>query len=73
MPTVKRILRLVLGLGAVIGLLVVLLGSVFLSTLNGQWLIGLLIGWSLLVGIVLAFINTPMSVYMQLTVPTELL
>lgn len=73
LPTFKRILRLVLGLGAVIGLLIVLLGSAFLSALNGQWLIGILIGWSLLVGIVLAFINTPMSVYMQLTVPTELL
>lgn len=73
LPSFKRvllvILRLCLALGAGIGLL----GIVFLSTLNGQQLlIGLLV-WGFTIGTVLAFINTPLSVYLQMTVPTELL
>jgi len=73
LPSFKKVLLAVLRLCVLTGVGITLLGIIFLSTLTGNYLVVGLIVWAVAIGLVLAFINTPMSVYMQMTVPTKLL
>ena len=73
LPTFKRVLLTILRLSLVVGGAIFALGILFMSTLPDNQLVLILVVWALLVGLTLAFVNTPMSVYMQMTVPTELL
>lgn len=73
LPKFKNVLIAILRLSLALGGLMALIGVTFLSPLTSRLLIVMLILISLTVGIVLACINTPMSVYMQMTVPSRLL
>ncbi|KRK36991.1 MFS transporter [Levilactobacillus parabrevis] len=73
LPSFKKVLLAVLRLCVLTGVGITLLGIIFLSAFTGRNLVVGLIVWSVAVGLILAFINTPMSVYMQMTVPTKLL
>ncbi|WP_143463376.1 MFS transporter [Levilactobacillus enshiensis] len=73
LPTFKRVLLTILRLSMVVGGAIFALGLLFMSSLPDHQLVLILVIWALLVGLTLAFVNTPMSVYIQMTVPTELL
>ncbi|WP_407889632.1 MFS transporter [Levilactobacillus sp. N40-8-2] len=73
LPKFKNVLLAVLKLSMIIGSLIAIIGLCFIVPLATQTLIVGLIIIALVIGIVLAFVNTPMSVYMQMTVPTQLL
>lgn len=73
LPRFKNVLMAVLRLSLSLGGIIAVIGICFIAPLQGMTLIGWLIGLALISGIVLAFVNTPMSVYMQMTVPTKLL
>ncbi|MFC6290348.1 MFS transporter [Levilactobacillus angrenensis] len=73
LPRFKNVLLVVLRLSMGLGGIIAVFGICFIAPLQGMTLIGWLIGLSLISGVMLAFVNTPMSVYMQMTVPTKLL
>ncbi|WP_204121568.1 MULTISPECIES: MFS transporter [Levilactobacillus] len=73
LPRFKNVLVAVLRLAMLLGVLIGVIGGLFLVPISSFILIASLIGISFIIGGVLAFVNTPMSVYMQMTVPTKLL
>lgn len=73
LPRFKNVLMTVLRLSITIGILITAIGVLFMVPIGGRTLVISLIMVSLAIGLVLAFVNTPISVYMQMTVPTELL
>lgn len=73
LPRFKRVLQAVLRLSIVVGVLMGSIGVLFILPLSSATLIISLIVVALIIGLVLAFVNTPMSVYMQMIVPTALL
>lgn len=73
LPRFKNVLLAVLRLSMVIGGLIAVIGGIFIAPLTATLLMTSLIGIALVIGVTLAFVNTPMSVYMQMTVPTALL
>lgn len=73
LPRFKNVLVAVLRLAMLLGVLIGVIGGLFLVPISSLILIASLIGISFIIGVVLAFVNTPMSVYMQMTVPTKLL
>ncbi|MFD1456534.1 MFS transporter [Levilactobacillus lanxiensis] len=73
LPRFKNVLVAVLRLAMLLGVLIGVIGGLFLVPISSFILVASLIGISFIIGGVLAFVNTPMSVYMQMTVPTKLL
>ncbi|WP_341780202.1 MFS transporter [Levilactobacillus sp. HBUAS70063] len=73
LPKFKNVHLTILRLSLVIGSLIAVVGLTFMAPLTATVLVVGLIGIALVIGLVLAFVNTPMSVYMQMTVPTRLL
>lgn len=73
LPRFKNVLVSVLRLAMLLGVLIGVIGGLFLAPIPSFILVASLIGISFIIGGVLAFVNTPMSVYMQMTVPTKLL
>lgn len=73
LPKFKNVLLAVLRLSMVIGSLIAVIGGIFMVPITDSVLMISLIGIALVIGLTLAFVNTPMSVYMQMTVPTKLL
>lgn len=73
LPKFKNVLLAVLRLSMVIGSLIAVIGGIFMVPITDSVLLISLIGIALVIGLTLAFVNTPMSVYMQMTVPTKLL
>lgn len=73
LPKFKNVHLTILRLSLAIGSLIAVIGLLFMAPLPSVTLVVGLIGLALIIGLVLAFVNTPMSVYMQMTVPTRLL
>lgn len=73
LPKFKNVLLAVLRLSLVIGSLIAVIGGIFMAPITDSVLMISLISIALVIGLTLAFVNTPMSVYMQMTVPTKLL
>ncbi|WP_203639421.1 MFS transporter [Levilactobacillus wangkuiensis] len=73
LPRFKNVLVAVLRLAMLLGVLIGVIGGLFLVPISSFLLVASLIGISFIIGGILAFVNTPMSVYMQMTVPTKLL
>lgn len=73
LPRFKNVLLAILRLSLMLGGIIAVMGICFIAPLRAAILIGSLIVLSFFSGIILAFVNTPMSVYMQMTVPTKLL
>jgi len=73
LPQFKNVLVAVLRLGMLLGVLIGVIGGLFMVPISSFVLVASLVGVSFTIGVILAFVNTPMSVYMQMTVPTKLL
>lgn len=73
LPEFKNLIKSMLRLVFIFGSAFIGVGLLFLGRPGDQIIVVSLMSGAVLLGVMLALINTPISVYMQTTVPTEML